>query len=73
MWDMIPSLAPLVECLRPVFTPLTYTHQAMLLIAWVMCLGSHTLLRVARTAHPNCPPDNSQRHGLDSYYNFFEP
>lgn len=37
-----------------------------------MCLGKHTLYRVAHTAHPETPPDNSRRHGLDGYYNFFE-
>jgi DDE superfamily endonuclease/Archaeal putative transposase ISC1217 len=37
-----------------------------------MCLGKHTLFRVGHNAHPESPPDNSQRHGLDCYYNFFE-
>jgi len=37
-----------------------------------MCLGRHTLRRVAANAHPDRVPDHSQRHGLDSYYNFFE-
>jgi hypothetical protein len=38
----------------------------------MMCLGKHTLERVAHTIQPQTPPDHSRRHGLDSYYNFFE-
>jgi hypothetical protein len=37
-----------------------------------MCLGRHTLRRAAENAHPEISPDHSRRHGLDSYYNFFE-
>jgi hypothetical protein len=37
-----------------------------------MCLGKHTLRRVAHTSHPEVVPDHSQRHGLDTSYNFFE-
>jgi hypothetical protein len=37
-----------------------------------MCLGRHTLLRVGATVHPETPPDHAHRHGLDTYYNFFE-
>jgi hypothetical protein len=37
-----------------------------------MCLGKHTLCRVGHSAQPEAPPDHSQRHGLDDYYNFFE-
>jgi hypothetical protein len=37
-----------------------------------MCLGKHTLLRVGENTRPQQPPDHSQRHGLDAYYNFFE-
>jgi hypothetical protein len=37
-----------------------------------MCLGKHTLGRVAHSAQPHNPPDRSRRHGLDGYYNFFE-
>jgi hypothetical protein len=37
-----------------------------------MCLGRHTLRRVAENAHPDRVPDHSGRHGLDTYYNFFE-
>jgi hypothetical protein len=37
-----------------------------------MCLGRHTLHRVAENAHPDRAPDHSRRHGLDTSYNFFE-
>ena len=72
MWIMIPSLAPLVEGLAPTFTQPSAITAAKLLLAWIMCLGRHTLRRAAENAHPDRLPDHSQRHGLDSYYNFFE-
>jgi hypothetical protein len=72
MWTLIPSLQPLVEVLQPAFTLPSATTSAQLLLAWVMCLGHHTLRRVAHTAHPDKEPDHSRRHGLDSFYNFFE-
>ena len=72
MWTMIPSLQALVEQLQPAFTRPTFATASSLVVAWVMCLGRHTLRRVGHTAHPQQLPDNSRRHGLDSYYNFFE-
>lgn len=72
MWTMIPSLAPIVASLSPVFTQPSFATGCELLLAWVMCLGQHTLLRVGRTAHPEHAPDDSVRHDLDVYYNFFE-
>jgi hypothetical protein len=72
MWMMIPSLAPLVAGLALAFTQPTAVTNGQLLLAWVMCLGSHTLYRVGTNAHPDRVPDHSGRHGLDSYYNFFE-
>jgi hypothetical protein len=72
MWTMIPSLAPLVEGLAPTFTQPSALTACQLLLAWVMCLGRHTLRRVAQSAHPDRPPDHSRRHGLDTSYNFFE-
>jgi hypothetical protein len=67
MWTMIPSLAPLVETLALVFTPPSATTNCQLLLAWLMCLGGHTLRRVAEHVHPEVLPDHSQRHGLDTY------
>jgi hypothetical protein len=72
VWNMIPSLLSLVEELRPAFTGPSFGTTCKLLLAWVLCLGQHTLRRVAENAQPDVPPDHSQRHGLDVYYNFFE-
>jgi DDE superfamily endonuclease len=72
MWNMIPSLAPIVEALAPTFTQPSAVTACQLLLAWVMCLGHHTLRRAAENVHPDRVPNHSRRHGLDSYYNFFE-
>src|SRR5437773_1258606 len=72
MWNMIASLQACVDCLAPAFTQPCFTTCSQLLLGWVMCLGKHTLFRVASTAQPHHVPDHSQRHDLDRYYNFFE-
>lgn len=72
MWTMIDSLQPFVDALAGAFTQPSCRSLSQLLLGWVMCLGSHTLGRVARSAQPQTPVDHSQRHGLDTYYNFFE-
>jgi len=72
MWTMIHSLQPFVEALQPAFTLPSSVTNAQLLLGWVMCLGHHTLRRVAHTAQPGQVPDHSRRHGLDASYNFFE-
>jgi hypothetical protein len=72
MWTMIGSLEPIVAVLQPAFTQPSFASSCHLLLAWVMCLGKHTLRRVGETAHPDNPPDHAQRHGLVAYYNFFE-
>jgi hypothetical protein len=72
MWIMIPSLQPLVDQLHLAFTQPSYATACQLLLAWVMCLGKHTLPRVGDNAHPDRLPDHNRRHGLDTYYNFFE-
>jgi hypothetical protein len=72
MWNMIASLQPYVDCLAPAFTQPSAVTSCQLLLAWVMCLGKHTLRRVGHSCHPEEIPDHSQRHGLDVYYNFFE-
>ena len=69
---MIASLDDIVDELAPAFTQPSYAAGCELLLAWVMCLGKHTLRRVGQTAHPERVPDNSQRHGLDRYDNFYE-
>lgn len=72
MWPMIPSLEPFVQALAPAFTQPSFHSSAHLLLGWVMCLGRHTLRRVAASAEPAAVPDHSRRHGLDACYNFFE-
>jgi hypothetical protein len=72
VWDMIPSLRGCVDTLAPAFTQPSFSSNCHLLLAWVMCLGKHSLLRVGENTRPQQPPDHSQRHGLDCYYNFFE-
>jgi hypothetical protein len=72
MWTMIPSLQAIVDGLAPAFTQPCYATSCEFLLAWVMCLGKRTLLRVAYSADPRVVPDRSQRHDLDVYYNFFE-
>jgi hypothetical protein len=72
VWEMIPSLCRCVDTLGPAFTQPSFTSNCHLLLAWVMCLGKHSLCRVGYNDHPELPPDHSHRHGLDVYYNFFE-
>ncbi len=72
MWSMIPSLQPLVDVLAPAFTQPSFSCGCKLLLAWVLCLGRHRLGRVAESADPRCLPDHSRRHGLDTYYNYFQ-
>lgn len=72
MWPMIPSLGPLVDVLAPAFTQPSFVTTCQLLLAWVMCLGKHTLRRVGENTQPDVLPDHRQRHGLDTSYNFFE-
>ena len=72
MWTMIPSLQGCVDYLGPAFTQPSLATCCHLLLGWVMCLGKHTLFRVAHSVDPQQQPDLSKRHGLDCYYNFFE-
>ena len=72
MWTMIASLQPIVQAVAPAFTPASFRTHCDLLLAWVLCLGKHRLCRVADTAQPQHLRDHSQRHGLDTTYNFFE-
>jgi hypothetical protein len=69
---MIPSLQAVVEGLGPAFTQPSFATCCQLFLGWLMCLGKHTLGRVGHSAAPQDVPAPCQRHGLDSYYNFFE-
>jgi Transposase DDE domain len=72
MWVMITSLSGIVEDLKPAFTQPSFGTCTQLLLAWVMCLGKHTLWRVAHHVNPQEVADPRQHHGLDCYYNYFE-
>jgi hypothetical protein len=72
MWTMIASLEPIVQALAPAFTGPSLQTHGRLLLGWVLCLGQHRLCRVADSAQPQTLRDHSQRHGLDTTYNFFE-
>src|ERR1700693_296964 len=72
MWPMISSLDAIVDGLSGAFTRPSFNTAGQLLLGWIMCLGKHTLWRTAHSAQPQTPADHSGRHGLDSYYNFFE-
>jgi DDE superfamily endonuclease len=72
MWHMISSLDALVDGLSGAFTRPTFNTSCQCLLGWIMCLGKHTLWRMAHSAQPHTPDDHSARHGLDGYYNFFE-
>src|SRR4051812_23182926 len=52
MWPILPSLEPLVQALAPAFTQPSFRTGCQLLLAWVMCLGRHTLRRVGASTHP---------------------
>jgi hypothetical protein len=69
---MIPSLDGIVADLAPAFTAPSFATGWRFLLGWVMCLGKHTLFRVAQNTKPQEVPDLSGRHGFDAYYNFFE-
>lgn len=72
MWNMIPSFVPIGHLLAPAFTRQSAAACGQFLLGWIMCLGKHTLRRVAENARPQAVPDHSQRQGLDTAYNFFE-
>ena len=71
MWQIIPSLASLLQDLSPVFTePTLRTHTAILL-GWLMCLGRHTEYRVFEAIDASRVASRAQRHPFDRFYNFF--
>jgi DDE superfamily endonuclease len=72
MWSMIATLEAIVDELNPAFTQPSFGTACDFLLAWIMCLGQHKMCRVAANVHPDIVPDHSQRHGFDTYYNFFE-
>jgi hypothetical protein len=71
MWNMIPSLQPLVHDLQRCFTDASFLCHCQLLLGWVMCSGPHTLYHVAQTIQAECEVSRAQRHPFDRFYNFF--
>src|SRR5437899_1407605 len=72
MWAMIASLEPVVQALASAFTSASFVTHGQFFLAWVLCSGKHRLGRVADNTQPQQLRDHSQRHGLDTYYYFFE-
>jgi hypothetical protein len=71
MWHMIPSLEAVVQALAPAFTQPSFCTHCQLLLAWLLCPGSHTLYRVGQTLQADDPHTGAGRHPFDSCYNFF--
>jgi DDE superfamily endonuclease len=71
MWQIIPSLAALVQDLAPVFTEPTLRTHTELLLGWLMCLGRHTEYRVFEAIDASRVASRAQRHPFDRFYNFF--
>src|ERR1051325_9022781 len=67
MWTNIESFRPFVESLQFAFTQPSFTTHGTLLLAWIMCLGRHRLIKVFQNSAPQFPVDNSQRHGFDTF------
>jgi hypothetical protein len=71
MWQIIPSLAALVQDLTPAFTEPTIRTQTDVLLGWLMCLGRHTEYRVFAAIDASRVASRAQRHPFDRFYNFF--
>jgi hypothetical protein len=72
MWQMIPSLGQFVQQFTTVFTAPSYQTHCLIVLGWIMCLGTHTLFRVFLASSPSGLHDFAGPHGLDTQYNFFE-
>ena len=59
MWHMIPSLEAIVQALAPVFTQPSFTTQCQLLLAWLLCPGTHTPAASPTNPTPNRVPTPS--------------
>jgi hypothetical protein len=71
MWQIIPSLAALVQDMAPVFTEPTLRTHTEVLLGWLMCLGRHTEYRVFEAIDASRVASRAQRHPFDRFYNFF--
>lgn len=71
MWQIIPSLAAILQDLVPVFTEPTLRTHTEVLLGWLMCLGRHTEYRVFEAIDASRVASRAQRHPFDRFYNFF--
>jgi hypothetical protein len=71
MWQIIPSLAAILQDLIPVFTEPTFRTHTEVLLGWLMCLGRHTEYRVFEAIDASRVASRAQRHPFDRFYNFF--
>ena len=71
MWQIIPSLAALLQDLAPVFTEPTFRTHTEVLLGWLLCLGRHTEYRVFEAIDASRVASRAQRHPFDRFYNFF--
>lgn len=71
MFTIIPSLAPILQCLLPVFTQPSFQTHIEVLLGWIMCLGKRTEYGVFQTIQADTPVSRKKRHPVDRFYNFF--
>lgn len=71
MWQIIPSLVPLLQDLAPVFTEPSFRTQEAVLLGWLMCLGRRTEYRVFEAIDASRVASRAGRHPFDRFYNFF--
>jgi hypothetical protein len=71
MWEMVPSLAGVVQGCAFAFTEPTFVTFRQVLLGWIMCLGSRSEYRVFRTIQADEETSRQERHPFDRFYNFF--
>lgn len=71
MFEVIPSLDVVLQCLAPAFTLPSFGTQRQLFLGWLMCLGRRTEFSVFQTIQADEPVDHNERHPFDRFYNFF--
>lgn len=70
MWSVVPSLAPVLQGLLPVFTQPSFETHCQIFLGWLMCLGHRTEFRVFEAFVGKRVARNT-RHPFDRFYNFF--
>lgn len=71
MWQMIPSLAVILQDLAPAFTEPSFRTQLEVVLGWLMCLGRRTEYRVFEAIDASRVASRAERHPFDRFYNFF--